>query len=344
MGKPTIIAEFGINHKKSDGSFIENIPEFIAKLATSGADMIKFQHFYADELVREDMPSAYSLSSGKPVFQRDLTRKWETPLGKQEWLKDMCQKNNVEYLCTPVGVRALDDLLKIGQTTIKIASCDCGNIQFLQDIINRQDKIKRIILSTGISSFSEVNESVGILREGSFQLSILHCTSSYPTDPEHANLEIIKVYKRIYGNAVIGFSDHTLGTQAAVVARTLGAEVFEKHVTPDINMDGPDHKASFPIDNFKEYVDAILDVDTLLGINTKIITKTEKKPREWMKKGIWINKDIPMNSELTRDSLAVCRPCVGTTPAVLYNTIVGKKLKVDKKKNDPVLETDVWQG
>lgn len=96
MDKPTIIAEFGINHKNADGGFLPNIPDLIKELADKGADMIKFQHFYADELVREDMPASYSIPGKEITLQRDLTRRWETSIEKQVWLKELCNENNVQ--------------------------------------------------------------------------------------------------------------------------------------------------------------------------------------------------------------------------------------------------------
>lgn len=335
--KCEIIAEFGVNHI-INGNIIPNLEESIKQLSEKGASTIKFQHFYAKELVKENTPKceyhAKRTKTGYKESQFDMIKNLEISIDDHKWLKNLCLKHGVKYLCTPLSEKSLDELLSIGQKEIKISSCDCGNLKFLHDLVDRESDIDRVILSTGMSTFNEILKSVYILNKGNFIVDVLHCTSSYPTKPNNTNLAVINQLQNSIANN-IGFSDHTIGVHAAMIARSLGCKIFEKHVTPNLDMEGPDHLASMAIDSFKQYTDAIELAHTLMGSN-KQIQDSEKELRALMKKGMWFTTDLLAGSTIEKQHIILSRPAQGTTSAYFYYDVIGKTTTKDVKKGDPI--------
>ena len=141
----------------------------------------------------------------------------------------------------------------------------------------------------------------------------------------------------------IGYSDHTLGIEAARIARAMGCTVFEKHVTPDVNMPGLDHSYSFPIDKFEVYVNAIKGVDEIIGNDKKIILENEIGPRDMMKRGLWFKRSMDTGQEIIRDDIIVRRPLKGAVNQVSYFNILGKKVKKSVKENDPVIMENLYE-
>lgn len=329
-----IIAEFGTNHVDPNGKVLENIEELIHTLADKGATTIKFQYFKADNLVEK----------GTEVHA--LIKNLEIPIEEHIRFKKYCDDAGVRYLCTPLCSESLDALLGIGVEEIKIASCDCGNVQFMADIVQRHSKIYRVLMSTGMSTMNEIGESMDILIDGDFRIDLLHCTSVYPTPVYRASLDMIRVLNKCYGYEAlckIGYSDHTLGTEVVGIARAMGCVIFEKHVTPDPTLPGFDHAYSYPIDKFEKYVEAIKYVDQVIGEERKYVNEKESVSRDAMKRGIWFKKETFAGQKITRDDIIVRRPLKGAINQVSYFSVLGKKLKESVEENDPVLMENLYE-
>lgn len=325
-----IIAEFGTNNVNPEGNIIPNLEELIKDLADRGTDTVKFQHFKTGGLV------------GKKSELWEIIEKIEQPIESHVKFKEMCERARVKYLCTPFCTESLNELLDIGVREIKIASCDCGNLQMMDDIYQNKDRIDRVILSTGMSTMNEVSLSLDVLLPSNIEIALLHCVSSYPTEEASASLNAIKILKENYGHLVtIGYSDHTLGIEAAKIARALGCEIFEKHVTYDNKAKGFDHPYSFLIDKFDEYIEAIEWVDALMGEPKKKIHDDESTPRDLMKRGIWFDKDLRAGHTVEKDDIILRRPLKGSIDSTHYRTVLGGKLKQDIKEGDPVRLEDL---
>ncbi len=326
-----IIAEFGTNHVDPNGKVLENIEDLIHTLADKGATAVKFQLFKADNLVE------------KNTEVHGLIKNLEIALEEHVRLKKICEEIGLRYLCTPFCVESLDALLSIGVKEIKIASCDCGNLQLMSDIVQRHNKIHRVIMATGMSTLNEIGVSIDILIDGGFNIDLLHCTSVYPTPIYRASLDMIRVLKKKWGLFNIGYSDHTLGTEVVGIARAMGCTIFEKHVTPDRTMPGFDHAYSFPIDEFDKYVDAIKNVDQIIGEERKYVDKKEAVSRDAMKRGIWFKKEVFKGQKITRDDIIVRRPLKGAVNQTYYFSVLGKKVKKNFNEDDPVLTENLYE-
>lgn len=320
-----IIAEFGTNNVDSEGNILPNLEELIQTLAKKGVDIVKFQHFKTGGLV------------GKNSELWGILKKLEQPIESHVKFKKMCERAGVKYLCTPLCSESLKELLDIGVREIKVASCDCGNLQMMGDLVQNEDRIDRVILSTGMSTMDEVSLSLDILMTSSIDIDLLHCVSSYPTKESSASLGVIKILKEKYGQvARIGYSDHTLGIEAAKIARALGCEIFEKHVTYDKEAPGLDHLYSFLIDEFDKYIEAIKRVDSMIGETEKEIHEDEETSRGMMKRGIWFNGDWEKGHIIERGNIILRRPLTGAINSTYYSTVIGAKLKKNVKDGDPV--------
>lgn len=326
-----IIAEFAQNNIDSNGKVFSNIGEMIKTLAEKGATTVKFQYFKVENI---DMESRW-----------DIVKKYELPIEKHIQFKKMCEDANIKYFCTPFCIDTLDDLLDIGVREIKIASCDCGHLQFMSDIVERKDKIDRVILSTGMSTMEEIDASVKILLYNRFKIDLLHCVGVYPTPLHKASLGRINVLKESYGKfAEIGYSDHTLGIESAEIARAMGCTIFEKHITPDITLTNiPDHASSYPISKFEKYVEAIKNIDIVMGDEHRAVHGKEVISRNLMKRGIWFKKDLKIGHKITRDDVIMRRPLEGTVNSFHYFSVLDRKIKKAIKQNDPVIMEDLYE-
>ena len=196
-------------------------------------------------------------------------------------------------------------------------------------------KKKEIILSTGMSNLKEIEFAINVLTNFGAPLkkiTVLHCNSAYPTHPKDVNLKAMVTIKNNFG-VNVGYSDHTLGIEAAVIAVSLGAKIIEKHLTLNKKAKGPDHAASAEPDVFKKMVLAIRKTEEYLGKDVKIMTKSESKNRNLARKSIVALKDIKKGTNFSEVNLTTKRPGTGISP-IKWKDIIGKKAQKNYKKND----------
>ncbi len=250
-------------------------------------------------------------------------------------LKDYCDQKKIIFLSTPHSFDAIDFLEDL-VPAYKIGSGDITNIPTLRYIARKN---KPIILGTGMSTLKEVEYAVeAIISEGNEKIIALHCTTSYPCPIEDANLNVIKTMKNNL-DCLVGYSDHTLGSLASIIAVSLGAVVIEKHFTIDKNLPGPDHKASLEPDEFANMVKEIRTVEKALGCKNKKPTEEEKKIMKFVRKSIVARKDIENGSIITNDMIIFKRPGIGIKPYE-FNKIIGKKA-LKKIKKDEIIQIDM---
>ena len=272
--KVIIIAEIGINHNGS----LKIAKKLIKKAKDSGADIAKFQVFNTDLFVAKNAPAArYQKKNikNKKIKQYDFLKKLEITEKNLFILKKYCQKIKIEFMATPFDRESLKKIIKCKVKRIKVASSDLDNFELLDSI---QRTKKPIILSSGLSNLTVIKKSLVFLRKKGVKknkITILHCTTAYPTPNEEINLKVLNDFKKL--GVKIGYSDHTAGNEAALGAVALGAQVIEKHFTLNKNMRGPDHKASADPKQLKDLVKGIRVMELALGNKQKKITKSEKK-------------------------------------------------------------------
>lgn len=326
--KTLIIAEVGVNHNGD----INIAKKLIKEAALAGADIVKFQSFNTDALVTDDAPKAqYQIdSSSDNDSNYQMLKKLELSHNDHIKLINLCESQNIEFLSTAFDINNLNFLIELNMNRIKIPSGEITNLPYLEHIASFDIPV---ILSTGMSDINEIKDATNILLSNKLKkrnLSILHCTSQYPAPFKEINLNAIPVLKNLF-DVNIGYSDHTLGIEAAIAAVTLGAKIIEKHITLDTNFDGPDHKASITPDEFHKMVSAIRNIEQGLGDGHKIPSIEEIKMRNVARRSIIASKKIEKGEMLSFDNVSIMRPGNGISPMEIKKVLGTKAVKVFHK-------------
>ena len=308
-----IIAEAGVNHNGDLGL----AKRLIDAAAQAGADAVKFQTFEAEQLVTADAPQAdyQARNSGRTESQLEMLRRLELPMQTFAELKRHCDALGIRFMSTAFDERSAEHLRNLGMDLFKIPSGELTNLPLLRHIAGFG---LPMIVSTGMGNLEEVNTAVAAIRQMTqASICVLHCVSDYPTAPKDANLRAMHLLAQSTGLAV-GFSDHTLGIEAAVVAVAAGARVIEKHITLDRNLPGPDHRASLEPCELQEMVLAIRRAEVLLGRQVKEPTARELQVAQIVRRSVVAACDIPAGTQITEGLLTLRRPGTGMPPADMH--------------------------
>ena len=355
MNKTIIIAEAGVNHNGS----LQLALKLIEAAAAAGADAVKFQTFQADQLV--------SSSAGKAEYQKKLTnatesqyemlRRLQLSLDDHFQLVQHCRKHGISFMSTPfdeLSLRFLTD--ELGLDLLKFSSGDLTNLPL---ILKAARKGCKVILSTGMATLVDVELALATLAfgyiargdvkpseqafrqaycssEGQQELTekvtILHCTTDYPTAYDDVHLNKMITLRRTF-QLPTGYSDHTMGTEIPVAAVALGASVIEKHFTLDRSMEGPDHQSSIEPSELAHLVQQIRHVEDAFGIPNKIPAISELKNMEPSRKSIVAAKDIEVGETFEEMNMTVKRPGNGLPPSMFWS-MIGRKANRAYKKDE----------
>ena len=327
--KVFIIAEAGVNH---NGSLL--VAKKLIKVASKiGADAIKFQTFITEEEITKKAPLAkYQKSESKYSNQFDLVKKLELSQADHKNLKRFCKKNNLEYMSSAFDIKSLRFLKNINLKRFKIPSGEINNYPYLREIGSYG---KEIILSTGMSKMSEIDQAINLIKKSGTNINkikILHCHTDYPTKPKDVNLLAIKSLQKKYGNK-IGYSDHTMGVEISIAAVALGSVIVEKHLTLDKRMKGPDHKSSIEPKEFELMVKSIRNLEKAMGDGKKLPTKNELKNLKIVRKSIVAKDNIKKGEVFSEKNITTKRPALGINP-MNWKKILGKKAKKNFYEDD----------
>lgn len=328
MEKVFIIAEAGVNHNGS----IELAKRLIDEAANAGADAVKFQTFKAENLVTKNAKKAeyQTKTTDSDESQFEMIKKLELDYEVHRELKEYSESKNIMFLSSPFDLESIDLLNELGLEIFKIPSGEITNVPYLRKIGKLK---KRVILSTGMTSLSEIEFALNLLREsGTDDITVLHCNTEYPTPMNDVNLKAMNTIQNAF-QVNIGYSDHTLGIEVPIAAVALGASVIEKHFTLDKNMEGPDHKASLNPLELKAMVQAIRNVEKALGDGIKKPSPSETKNKEIVRKSIVAKTSIKKGDVFTEKNLDIKRPGHGISP-LLWDQLIGKKAKKDYDKDE----------
>ena len=248
MQKTQIIAEIGVNHNGN----LKLAKKMIKSAAACGADIVKFQTFKPENLVKSSLSKAkyQKINTNKNENQFEMLKKLEIPEKFYPEILKECKKNKVEFLSSAFDLESLKLLLSLKIRKIKIPSGEITNLPYLEYIQNIQ---LPIILSTGMSNICEIEDAIKILQKKNKKIILLHCNSEYPTPYDDVNLKAMVEMGKIF-NLNYGYSDHTSGIEVPIAAVALGASVIEKHFTIDKSLPGPDQKSSLEPNDFREMV------------------------------------------------------------------------------------------
>lgn len=317
-GEPCfIIAEAGINHNGN----ITLAKKLIDAAKDAGADAIKFQtHIPEKEMLKETVTADYV---GESLF--DLLKRVELSKEEHVELKNYATDKGVLFLSTPFSKEAVDLLEEIGVVAYKVGSGEMTNLPLLGYIATKK---KPMIISTGMSTFEEIEETVNFVKKLNNNLIILHCTSTYPTRYEDVNLRVIEHLKEKF-EIPVGLSDHSIGIYTALAAVVLGACVIEKHFTISRDLPGPDQKASITPKELEELVKGVRAIEKALG-STKKVTDEELQIQKMARESVVALVDIPNGSVITNDMVWVKRPGTGI-PAKHMEKVIGRQAQKDIK-------------
>jgi N-acetylneuraminate synthase len=262
----------------------------------------------------------------------------EFTLDQWKEIKKHCDDVGLDFICSPFSNQAVDCLEQVGVKTYKVGSGEVNNFLLLEKITQTN---KPIIISSGMSSFEELDKTVSFLKSKNANFSILQCTTAYPTQPEQYGLNVIQELKHRY-NVPVGFSDHSSKIATGIAAVTLGAEILEFHVIFHKEQFGPDAKSSL---NMKETKKLVKSVQEIYSALKHPIDKKENSIFEELKnifeKSLAVNKDLPKGHLISFEDLESKKPKGYGISATNFKAVIGKKITKDKKQWDFLNEEDI---
>ena len=357
-GDLEVIAEIGVNHN----GCMDKAQDLIRAAADCGAQYAKFQSYKSSRLVAADLEQAdYQKENSKHAeTQHDMLRRYELRADHYEVLIKACKDNGIEFLSSAFDRDSLRFLVEdLGLRVVKIGSGELLNLPMLLEL----GRLKvRVILSTGMALLSDIELALSCLASGailerppcseeevwevyslpeSYQwlsenVSLLHCTTSYPAPADNTHLKVLPMLASAFGLRV-GFSDHTPGAAIAHAAVAVGATIIEKHLTLDKSMPGPDHKASMEPRQFRELVEGCEDVVKAMGRSRKSIQSSEMGNKALVQKRLVAACDIAENEPFTMDNVMTQRRKNGL-PAGKFLSILGSKARQNIQSGTPILD------
>ena len=321
--KTIIIAEAGVNHNGD----MEIAKQLISAAKMAGADIVKFQTFQAAKLVTKTASKAayQQTTTGTAESQYDMIRRLELSRADHEILINECQKQGIGFFSTAFDETSFDMLRELGIDQIKIPSGELTNLPLIRYMTQYG---LPVILSTGMANLGEIEsaiEAIELAGTPRSLITVLHCTTEYPTPMADVNLRAMVNMKSALG-VEIGYSDHTPGIEIPIAAVALGARIIEKHFTLDRNLPGPDHKASLEPKELKAMIDGIRNIEIALGDGVKRPSVSELKNKPIARKSIVAAREIKAGDLLTENNLAVKRPGTGISP-MQWDIVIGRTAK-----------------
>lgn len=315
---PYLVAEAGINHNGE----LEKALEMVRVAKQAGADAVKFQTFKAAEFVGDALQQFTYRSQGREVTESMLTmfERYELPRHAWREIKAECVRQGIAFLSTPQNRSDLDLLLEVGVPAVKVGSDDFTNLPLIRSYALAG---LPLILSCGMSDLAEVHQALHAAGWfGGSPVVLLLCTSEYPTPPTDVNIRRLTTLQQAFPGLVVGFSDHTQGATAAALAAALGARVFEKHLTLDHDLPGPDHWFSEDPAGLTAWVSTIRQAVTMLGSPLVEPTAAELGMRILARRSIVALRDIQPGERLDESCIGLRRPGGGLPPSI-FDQVLG---------------------
>jgi len=319
-----IIAEIAQAH---DGS-IELAHSYIDALAKTGVDAVKFQVHVAEAESSIHEPFRVKLAT-QDKTRFDYWKRMEFTLQQWKELKKHCDEAGVEFLASPFSNAAVDLLEEVGVKRYKIGSGEVNNFLLLEKIARTG---KPVILSSGMSSLEELGHTVAFLKKRKMGISILQCTTAYPTQPENYGLNVIGELKERYG-VPVGYSDHSAKIETCIAATALGSEILEFHAVFSRNSLGPDASSSLEMEEITQLVKAVRNIEIALKNPVdKSDTSKFSELKNIFEKSLAVNKALKAGHVLRFEDLEAKKPRGFGMEASRFEEVIGKTLKTNLKK------------
>lgn len=335
------IADIGASH---DGD-IDRAKELIRLAAASGANAAKFQHFKADTIVSDlGFRNIQDETSHQKKWKKSVFEVYKDASVNLDWteeLKSTCESVGIDFFTSAYSFD-LVDYIDPYVPAYKIGSGDITWTEMIEYVAKKQ---KPYIIASGASSMDDVIRAVSAGLKINDQLCLMQCNTNYTASLEnfkYIQLNVLRVFKDMYPDLVLGLSDHTPGHATVLGAITLGAKIIEKHFTDDTSREGPDHKFSMDPKSWKEMVDRSRELENSLGTGIKKIEENEQQTAIVQRRSIRVVSDLSEGTVINRDHLTVLRPCPtdGLAPYFIED-VIGKKISQDIKAGEHIKWTDL---
>ena len=328
--KTLIIAEAGVNHNGD----LDLAKQLINAAADAGADLVKFQTFNANRQVTRTAKKAdyQTQTTSSTESQHAMLRRLELTEEMHHQLIAHCLTQNIGFLSTGFDIESVDLLVSLGQDCFKIPSGEITNLPYLRHIGQLG---KTVILSTGMATLGEIEAAIEVLEQTGTpraKVTVLHCTTEYPTPMNEVNLRAMQSIHTAFDVAV-GYSDHTEGIEIAIAAVAMGASVIEKHFTLDRTFPGPDHQASLEPAELKAMVTAIRNIEIALGDGIKRLTPSEARNKPVARKSLVASRAISIGEIFTAENITTKRPGTGISP-MRWDELVGQASQKNYNEDD----------
>ncbi len=329
--RPLIIAEIGINH----GGNLSVAKKMVNLAFSAGCEAIKHQtHFIEDEMTdkaKEIFPPNANISIWDIMNNCNLSQDAEIEL------KNYTEELGMIYLSTPFSRKAADFLAEIGIPAFKIGSGEADNLPLIKHITSFG---KPVILSTGMQTIDSIKTSVNILSDSKIDFALLECTNLYPSPPEKVSLSGINDLQEAFPNALIGFSDHSIGPEMALAAVAMGSCIVERHFTDSRYRKGPDIACSMDPAELKYLIERSAEIHIAKN-NPKLRSNEEEKVYNFARASVVADKNLIAGTILTENDIWVRRPGSGEIAAFDYYKLIGKTLKTSKVFNEFINWSDI---
>jgi pseudaminic acid synthase len=331
INHPLFIAEISANHL---GNF-ERAKELVHAAIAAGASAVKLQTYTATTMTLDIDLDDFRISRGHPLWGgRRLFELYEEAHTPWEWhneLFDICRQGNVIPFSSPFDLTAVDFLESLDAPMYKIASMETGDLRLIRRVAETG---KPLIISTGATEWQEIEELVEVVdKAGNKDLTLLVCTSSYPSEPADAHLHRIETLRNRFG-VKVGLSDHTLGIGVSIAAIALGASAIEKHLTLRRSDGGADGAFSMEPEEFAELVKEGSSAALALGNSQWSMQVSEKESRR-LRRSLYVVKDVAAGDVVTHENVRAIRPGGGSAPKLL-DGMIGKKFNQNSTAGTPM--------
>ncbi|MEO6245177.1 MAG: N-acetylneuraminate synthase family protein [Opitutaceae bacterium] len=330
-----LVAEIGINH---NGDMVL-ADAMIRAAAQSGADAVKFQNYRTEDFLNDHSLTYNYRSGGREITESQFAmfKRCELTETNLSRLKASCDRTGVMFFSTPTSPAGVDALHRIGTAYLKNGSDYLGHLPLIRHMARSEIPT---ILSTGMATEAEIAEAVGAFRDaGGRDLTLLACTSAYPTPPASVHLRRITTLAEKF-KCRVGFSDHSAGCEAAVAAVCLGATLIEKHFTTDRSLPGPDQLFSSDAMEFKELVQRVRHAETMLGSAELRPTEAEARSREQFRLSCTAARPLRPGDVISAADIVFRRPATGVPPSQA-NFLIGKTVRAEMAPGQPFKPSDV---
>ncbi len=328
---PLVIAEIGINH----GGSLAVAQSMVTAAHLAGCEMVKHQTHFVDDEMTDEAKSIFPPNADKSIWHVMQ----ECALGKDDEiaLKKHAESLGMIYISTPFSRSAADFLNEIGVAAFKIGSGECNHLPLIRHIARMG---KPVIMSTGMQTIESMKPSVQILEDAGIEYALLECTNLYPSPPEIVSLQGVTDLRQAFPNAVIGFSDHSIGPEMALSAVALGACILERHFTDTRYRKGPDISCSMDPAELRFLIDRSKEIHTALN-NPKVRTAPEEDVYRFARGSIVADRDLPAGHVITSEDIWARRPGTGDISVQHFDRLLGAKTVHALKRNQQLKWSDL---